>query len=255
MGLRRANISAFIVCMNESDKIERCLKSITWCDEIVVIDSGSTDGTIDLCKKYTDKIIIRSWPGYVEQKKFGLEQCQSEWVINLDADEVVSDELKDEILLILEDNNQTINGYYLPRVVFYLGKWWRKGGWYPEYRLRLCRKSATQWGGHDPHEKTIVSGETKKLKGELQHYTYGDITHQIRTLNSYSTQAAHTLFERGKRVNKIKIFLNPALRFIKFYFFKKGFLEGFPGLIVAFLEAYYVFLKYIKLWELEKNKS
>ena len=250
-----SQVSVFVVCMNEESKIERCLKSVDWCDEIIVIDSGSTDATIEIAKKYTDKIFIRSWPGYVAQKRFGLEQCTKEWVLNLDADEEVSPELKEEIQKLLINDDKSINGYNIPRTVFYLNKWWRKGAWYPEFRLRLCRREKTKWGGNDPHEKAIIEGESRKLKGELYHYTYGDISHQVRTLNSYSQQAADTMFKNGKRANIIKIFTNPAVRFVKFYFLRKGFLEGFPGLIVAFLEGYYVFLKYVKLWELERNKK
>ena len=251
----RSLISAFIVCLNEADKIERCLKSVAWCDEIVIVDSGSTDGTVEICKKYTSKIFIREWPGYVAQKRFGLEHCSKEWVLNLDADEEVSQQLKEEIKAILREDNTKINGYNISRVVFYLNKWWRKGAWYPEYRLRLCRRRFATWGGNDPHEKALVEGEVKRLSGELFHYTYGNISHQVRTLNSYSQQAAKTMFNKGQKSNVFKIFFNPFVRFFKFYFLKKGFLEGFPGLIVALLESYYVFLKYVKLWEMEVYRN
>ena len=149
----RSTITAFIICHNEASQIRRCLRSIAWCDEIVIVDSGSTDKTLDICKEFTEKIFHRDWDGYVTQKKFALEQCTSEWVFNIDADEEVSDSLRDEILALLEEDHrvQTVNGCYTNRVVFYLGRWWDKGGWYPEYRLRLCRRAVTVWGGHDPH--------------------------------------------------------------------------------------------------------
>jgi glycosyltransferase involved in cell wall biosynthesis len=252
---KRSEISAFIVCMNEENKIRRALESVKWCDEIVVIDSGSTDKTIEICRTYTDKIFIRPWPGYVAQKRFALEQCTKEWVLNLDADEEVSEELKDEILTILKNDDLSINGYQLSRVVFFLGKWWRRGGWYPEFRLRLCRRITTSWGGRDPHEKASVTGKVKRLEGELHHYTYSDISHQIRTLNSYSYQAARSLFEQGERASALKLVTRPIMRFIKWYFLKRGFLEGFPGFIVAILESYYVFQKYAKLWEFERSEK
>jgi glycosyltransferase involved in cell wall biosynthesis len=239
--------------MNEESKIRRCLESIKWCDEIVVIDSGSTDKTLDICREYTTRIFQRPWPGYVAQKRFGLEQCSSTWVLNLDADEELSPGLQAEIQGILASDVGAVNGYAINRVVFYLGKWWRNGGWYPEYRLRLCRRRVTTWGGEDPHEKALVDGMVKRLNGELYHYTYSDIAHQIRTLNSYSSQAAASLFRKGKRSSVAKIVLNPALRWVKWYLIKQGFREGFPGFIVATLEAYYVFLKYIKLWELQRS--
>jgi glycosyltransferase involved in cell wall biosynthesis len=251
----RSTISAFIVCMNEETQIRRCLESVKWCDEIVVIDSGSTDKTLEICKEYDCKIYQRDWPGYVLQKTFGLEKCSSEWVLNLDADEEVSKELQEEIQKVLGKDAKTVNGYLISRIVFFLNIWWRKGGWYPEYRLRLCRKAYTKWGGLDPHEKATVSGKTVKLKGELYHYTYTDITDQTKTLNSYSFQSAKSLHSVGKHFSLLKLIFNPFLRFLKSYIFKKGFLEGIPGFIVAYQDAYYVFLKYAKMWEIERNNQ
>ncbi len=247
-------ISAFIVCCNEERNIRRCLESVRWCDEILVIDSGSTDQTLEICREYTQRIFERPWPGFVAQKQFGLEQCRGEWILNLDADEEVSPELRDEILRAIEPpHSDGLNGFQLSRVVFYLNRWWRKGGWYPEYRLRLCRRAATTWGGKDPHEKATVVGRTKRLKGELRHYTYSDMGHQIRSLNNYSSTAARSMFENGKKASMIKLLFNPPARFLKFYLVKRGFREGLPGLIVALLESYYVFMKYAKLWELSRG--
>ena len=250
---KKATISAFIVCFNEEDAIERCLESVKWCDEIIVVDSFSTDKTLEICKKYTDKIFQRTWPGFKLQKQFGLDHCTSKWVLNLDADEAVSDELRDEILEKINDpktDSKNINGFELLRVVNYMNKWWRKGGWYPEYRLRLVKREETVWGGDEPHEHAIIkSGKIEKLTKELKHYTYGDITHHIQTLNKFSNISAEVLKKKGKRVKFYNIIFNPIFRFIKFYILKKGFLEGFSGFVVAVIESYYVFLKYIKLWE------
>jgi glycosyltransferase involved in cell wall biosynthesis len=238
-------VSAFIICCNEEAKIRRCLQSISWCAEIVIVDSGSTDKTLEICKEFTERIFTRPWPGFVEQKRFALEQCRSEWVLNIDADEEVSPQLRDEIAQRLQADTSrlqpdNVNGFELLRVVFYLGKWWRKGGWYPEYRLRLCRRSATQWGGEDPHEKAIVSGRRERLQNELRHYTY---------------EAARSLHRRGVRGSLLNVIANPILRFLKFYLLKRGFLEGRPGFVVACFETYYAFLKYVKLWELERNEK
>jgi glycosyltransferase involved in cell wall biosynthesis len=253
--ITRKTISAFIVCCNEESRITRSLESVKWCDEIVVVDSGSTDATLEICKRYTDRIYQRAWPGYVEQKRFALGQCQSEWILNLDADEEVSPALRDEIIKDVLENSAALDGYQINRVVFYLNRWWRKGGWYPEFRLRLCRRAATSWGGRDPHEKALVEGPTKRLKGELYHYTYADISDHVRRLNSYASTAARSSYADGHRAHLIQIFLNPLSRFLKFYLIKKGFLEGFPGLIVGILESYYVFLKYIKLWEIGRDQA
>lgn len=252
---KRATISAFVVCKNEEKKIEKCLNSVSWCDEIIVVDSHSTDNTLELCKKYTDKIYIRDWPGFRLQKQFGLDQCTSEWVINLDADEVVSEGLKNEIIKKINSPKtyeKNVTGFQLSRVVFYMNRWWRKGGWYPEYRLRLVKRDKTVWGGDEPHEHAIIKeGKIEKLKGELEHYTYGDIFHHLQTLNNFSNISANVLYKKGKTAKFYNVAINPIMRFIKFYFLKRGFLEGFPGFVVAVIESYYVFLKYIKLWELQ----
>lgn len=253
MSQNRPKISAFIICFNEASQIRRCLESIRWCDEIVVVDSGSTDGTVQICKEYTSKIFERAWPGYVAQKQFGLEQCSGDWVFNIDSDEEVSPELREEIKATIADTSpaaEKIGGYQISRIVFYLNRWWRRGGWYPEYRLRLCRRQSTQWGGDDPHDKAIVKGGVKRLKGELFHYTYSDISDHVRRLNSYSTSSAQALYKKGACGCLLNIFINPFARFFKFYFIKRGFLEGVPGFLVACLEGYYVLLKYFKLWEL-----
>ena len=252
------SVSAFIVCVNEESQIRRCLESVKWCNEIVVVDSGSTDRTLEICKEYTNRILFRPWTGYVDQKKFALEQCESDWVLNIDADEEVSPELKAEILgLLQQDFDATIeyDGFQLIRVVHYLDRWWRHGGWYPEYRLRLCRRKSTVWGGVDPHEKASVSGKTRKLTGELHHYTYTDIQDQITRLNKFSTSSAKSIYAAGHRTNILEIVGRAIFRFLKFYVFKQGFRDGSAGLIVALLEAYYVFLKYAKVWELQRKSG
>ncbi len=252
----RSTISAFIVCCNEERRIRRCLESVAWCDEIVVVDSGSTDKTIEICREFTEKIVERPWPGFVEQKRFALTQCASNWVLNIDSDEEVSPELAQEISSTLsQDHSGTLekNGFLLPRTVFYMGKWWRRGGWYPEFRLRLCRRSVTSWGGDDPHEHAIVEGSVGKLSGELHHYTYQDLADQVRSISSLSRSAAHTMNQKGKRASLLDLVTRPLVRFVKFYLLKRGFLEGMPGFIVAVMDAWGVFLKYAKLWELQRQ--
>lgn len=252
----RSTVSAFIVCRDEERQIRRCLESVAWCDEIIIVDSGSTDKTIEICREFTDKISYRAWTGYVDQKRYALSLCSGDWVLNLDADEEVSPELARELTLITEADSRgeiKFNGYYLNRVVFFLNRWWRKGGWYPEYRLRFCRRDATTWGGEDPHEKASVSGSTARCTGEMFHYSFTDLTDYIRRLNTLASNAAATMSKRGERSDVFAhIILRPIARFFKFYLFKKGFREGTAGLVVAFIESYGVLMKYSKLWEINR---
>ncbi len=248
----RATVSAFIVCCNEERQIRRCLESVAWCDEIIVVDSGSSDATLAICAEFTDKIAHRSWSGYVDQKRYALSLCSGVWVLNLDADEEVSPALRDELISIATSDalgQVANNGYYLNRVVFFLNRWWRKGGWYPEYRLRFCRRAATTWGGEDPHEKAFVTDSTARCKGELFHYSFSDLTDYARRLNILASNAAVTMQRKGVRATVFDIITRPVSRFIKFYLIKLGFREGVAGLVVAFIEAYGVLLKYAKVWE------
>jgi glycosyltransferase involved in cell wall biosynthesis len=249
MSTRARTVSAFIVCCNEERQIRRCLESVRWCDEIVVVDSGSTDSTLSICQEYTTKIFYHPWQGYVGQKQHALSLCSGDWVLNLDADEEVSKDLANELRNLANNENGRFNGYYLNRVVFFLNRWWRKGGWYPEYRLRFCRRSATTWGGNEPHEKASVEGATTRCKGELFHYSFSDLADYVRRSNTLSSNATITLLEKETAFSVPMLLIRPIARFFKFYIVKRGFREGIAGLIVALIEAYSVLLKYSKLWE------
>lgn len=253
--MEEVKTSAFVVCCNEEQKIERCLQSLAWCDEVIIVDSGSTDNTLLIARKFTSKIYHRRWSGFVEQKRYALGLCRGEWVLNVDADEVVSEELRDEITGMLQSGElERADGYELQRTVFFQGRFWRRGGWYPEYRLRLCRRSKTSWGGSEPHEKAVVAGRTMRLRGELLHYSFSDFAALSKTLNGHSSSSAQTMRLAGKRFTLLSLFGNPLARFIKFYLLKRGFLEGVPGFVAAVCEANAVMLKYAKLWELEQQE-
>lgn len=253
----RQKVSAFVVCCNEEKNIRRCLESIAWADEIVVVDSGSTDATLDIVAEYTDKIFHRAWTGHSEQKQFALEQCRFDWILNIDSDEEVSMELKAALLQILSNPKERsqAEGYAVCRMVHFLDRWWDRGGWFPEYRLRFFKRRGASWGGVNPHEKALVSGRIRKLHDPIYHFTYKDFSHQIDTLNKHSSLSAQCLYREGKRCYLINILLNPPFRFFKFYIIKMGFREGVPGLIVAGLEASYTLFKYVKLWELQRAGS
>ncbi len=249
----RARVSCFIICRNEESNIGDALESVQWCDEIVIVDSFSSDRTLEICRAYTDRIFQRAWPGFVAQKAFGLEQTRFPWVLNLDADERVSPELREEIERELGDPR--VDGYYVPRLVYYLGRWWRHGGWYPDYRLRLFRRDRVVWGGIDPHEKVILRGRSAHLQGPLLHYTYRDIEAHVATINRFTDVAARELALRGRRATLADLLLRPLWRFVRSYVLRLGCIEGLAGLFVAESAAFYVFAKYAKLWEAKAAAS
>jgi glycosyltransferase involved in cell wall biosynthesis len=243
----RERVSCTIICYDEAESIRDALESVRWCDEIVVVDSFSHDCTVEICREYTDRIFQRAWPGFVEQKAFALAQARYPWVLNLDADERVSPELRREIETVLRA--PAADGYYVPRLVYYLGRWWRRGGWYPDYRLRLFRRDRVAWGGVDPHEKVILHGRSARLRAPLLHYTYRDVADHVATINGFTGVAARELLLRGRRASLADLILRPLWRFLRFYVLRLGFTEGLAGLFVAQSAAFYVFAKYAKLWE------
>jgi len=243
----RARLSCFIICCDEERNIGAALESVKWCDEIVIVDSFSRDRTLEICRQYTDRIFQRPWPGFIAQKTFGLEQTRFPWVLNLDADERVSPELRDQIKQVLRDPRA--DGYYVPRLVYYLGQWWHRGGWYPDYRLRLFRRDRVVWGGVDPHERAILRGRSARLRSPLLHFTYHDIRAHVGTINRFTGVAARELLARGRRARVADLLLRPLWRFVRYYVLRLGFTEGMPGLFVAQSAAFYVFAKYAKLWE------
>lgn len=258
--LEREKVSAFVICCNEEEEIQAALDTLRFCDEVVVIDSYSTDRTVELCEAFGARVIQRDWPGYREQKAFGLKTTTYDWVINIDADERVSPELRENIIKVLqrkhkikqgelEPQEEEPEGYEVSRVVYYLGRWWRKGGWYPEYRVRFFYKPSVTWGGVDPHEKPIVDGPISRLEGELHHFTYRSMDDQLRRLHAHASIAAREEAKRGGSAGLRHMLLNPLLRMFKFYFSKRGYREGTAGVIVVIMEGFYTFLKYAKLWE------
>ncbi len=247
-------ISATVITHNEEKNIGRCLESITWADEIIVVDSLSTDRTVAICRAYTQNIVQRPWPGHVRQKQFALEQATGDWILSLDADERLSPDARQEIAGELSAGSQEIDGYIFPRHSYYLGRWINHGGWYPDYKLRLIRRGRGRWSGVDPHDKLTVEGKTKTLKAEILHYVYRNLSHQLLTIDSFSDITARQWEEQGARFSAFPLLLKPPAKFLECYLWKKGFLDGLPGFIIAVASSFYIFLKYAKLWE-EQNKK
>lgn len=246
-------ISVCIICGNEIDNIERCLKSVSWADEILVMDSFSTDGTYDIALKYTDKVYRHEWLGYIGQKKLIAEKATGPWILFVDADEEVSDKLRKEIeMRFAHPLPSEIHGFNCPRLVYYLGRWIWHGDWYPDMKLRLFRKEFGECGGEEPHDRILVRGKVANLKGPLNHYTYDDISDQLRQINRFSSISAESY--KAKQVGLFRLIMHPLYRFIKCYFIKRGFLDGIPGLIIAVNVSFGTFVKYAKLWDLQRSR-
>jgi glycosyltransferase involved in cell wall biosynthesis len=246
-------ISAVVICLNEADRIGRCLESLAFCDEIVVVDSGSTDGTREIASKFTPIVIEQPFLGYVKQKNFALERSKHDWVVCLDADEALSPELVASIRGAVERNDGVVSGYALDRVTHYLGVWHDRGEWYPDWQLRVFRRSRGRFGGLDPHDRVEIDGPVERLEGRLLHWNYRNLSDHIQTLDRFSARMARSLADSGVRFRLRDLVLRPPARFLKSYLLQQGFRRGIPGFIVSIAGAYYVFVKYAKLWELERQ--
>lgn len=247
----RPTVSAIVVCFNEERNIGACLESLSWCDEIVVVDSFSTDRTVEICHQYTERVIQRKWAGYRDQKAFAHSQATKDWVLLVDSDERVTPKLSEEVKEALSSHGGEFAGFSVPRLVFYLGRWWWRGGWYPDYDVRLFRRDRATWGGSDPHEKILIDGKVCRLRNPLHHFSYRDIEDHIQRINRFTSISSRELLNEGKGWRLVDTLVRPAFRFFRSYIWKRGFLEGFAGFYVAVTAAVYVFLKYAKLWELE----
>jgi len=242
-------LTVTVITRNEATNLPAALESVRWADEIVVVDSESTDDTVAIARRFTDRVIVRPWPGYVEQKNFAAGQAQHDWILSIDADERVSAPLADEIKTLLA-HPPTAGGYRLPRVTFHLGRWIRSTDWYPDYQLRLYDRRHGAWTGRYVHESVRVSGAAGQLRGELQHYAYRDIAHHLQTMDRYTTLAARQMYEDGRRANWFDVLVHPRLAFFRNYILRGGIRDGMPGLIISAMNGYYVGLKFAKLWEL-----
>ncbi len=247
-------ISAVIITYNEEKDILQCLESLNWADEIIVVDSGSTDNTVDICRKYNAKIYTHSWPGYVAQKNYALQRASFDWVISLDADERLSNELIMEIKSVLSEDKPQFDGYAMPRRTFYLGKWINHSGWYPNYQLRLFRKSLSVWDGNDPHDYVRTSGSRGYLKAAILHYSYENVNDHLSKIAAYTSIMAQGAYRDGARFSLFKMITESVTKFFSCYFLKRGFLDGFQGFVISILGTYYIFIKHLKLWEIERRK-
>jgi glycosyltransferase involved in cell wall biosynthesis len=249
-------LSLAIICLNEAANIERCIRSVPFADEVVVVDSGSRDGTPEIARGLGARVFHEEWRGYREQKKFATDRCAHDWVLSLDADEALSVEAQAEVKALLESPGlETADGFEFPRLSFNLGRWIRHGGWYPDRQLRLYHRHRAEWrGGGHVHER-IAAERVARLKHPILHWPFPTHAEQVATNNRYSGLGAKELFDRGARFSLPKLFFKPVSKFIETYFLKRGFLDGLPGFIISVGAAYSVFLKFVKLWELERSPT
>ena len=243
-------LSVTIITKNEAEAIEGALKSVDWADEVVVVDSMSTDETAAIARRFTDRVIVREWPGYVAQKNYAASVASHDWILSLDADERVTEALAAEIRTLLQ-STPAASAYRMPRVTFHLGRWIRTTDWYPDYQLRLYDRRAAEWTGRYVHEAVTVRGAVGSLSAELEHLSYRDIAEHLETIDRYTTYAARQMHEAGQRAGYLKLAVHPPLAFLRNYLLRGGIRDGVPGLIVSTMNAYYVFLKFAKLHELQ----
>jgi glycosyltransferase involved in cell wall biosynthesis len=240
--------SVIIITLNEERHIAACLESVSWADEIIVVDSQSEDRTVEIARRFTPHVVVREWQGYSGQKNIALDLASGEWVLWIDADERVTPELATEIRPLI-DRNPEENGFEIARRAFFLGQWIRHCGWYPGYVLRLFRREQGRFDDRAVHEGLELSGPRGRCENDLLHYTDDSLDHYMWKFNRYTSLAADELAAKGRRTGWLNIFFRPFHMFIKMYILKKGFLDGVRGLMLSMLSSAYVAVKYIKLWE------
>jgi glycosyltransferase involved in cell wall biosynthesis len=238
-------ITATIIALNEERNIARAIESLRCCDEILLMDSGSTDRTVEIAQKLGARVIESPWPGYSKQKNLAAAQAANDWILSLDADEALSEALEGEIWQ-LRKNGPEYDAYTMPRMAQYLGRWILHSGWYPDRKVRLYRRDKAVWVGEFVHENVTVSGSVGHLKSNILHYTCESLSEHLRTLDRYTTLAAQEVVAQGEAVSWRKLIFEPGWTFLRTYLFQLGFLDGLEGLMIANMAAMYTFLKYAK---------
>jgi len=241
-------ISVFIIVYNEEKKIERCLKSVSWADEIIIVDSYSRDKTVEICKRYTGKIYQRPFTDFAEMKNYAVSQASGEWLLGVDADEEITEALREKIKLIINKDSQDISGFYIKRKSYIFGKWFRFCGTQDDFQLRLFKKATAHYF-QPVHEKVALTGKKAYIREYLLHYTYKDVTEYIQRLNKYTSMEADMVGkpERLSLMFALLCFmLKPFCKFVYLYLYKQGFRDGYQGFLFSWLSGFYVFLKYAK---------
>ncbi|MEN8223740.1 MAG: glycosyltransferase family 2 protein [Bacteroidota bacterium] len=252
-----SKLSAVIITLNEERNIGRCIDSLSdVADDILVVDSGSTDLTETICKKKGVRFFFHEWEGYLEQKNYANDLAENPWILSVDADEALSKELRESILAI--KNDLKADGYEMNRLTNYCGKWIRHGGWYPDRKLRLFHRDKFEWGGERIHETVVMkmaNVHISRLKGDLQHYSYYNISDHIAQANHFTNMTAELAVDKGKKAPFLKIIFSPIVKFVRDYFIRLGFLDGYYGYIVCRISAQASFMKYSKIRQISKSRK
>ena len=247
-------LSVTVITHNEAHDLAAALATVVWADEIVVVDCQSTDDTVAIARRHTDRVVVREWPGYIDQKNYAASIASHDWILSLDADERVTPALAAEIRRLMAAGPSHA-AFRIPRVTWHMGRWVRTTDWYPDYQLRLYDRRTAQWTGRYVHEAVTVRGATGSLTSELQHYAYRDIAEHLETIDRYTTLAALQMHEDGRRAGLLQLAGHPPLAFLRNYLAHGGIRDGAAGFIISALNAYYVLLKFTKLWELENSTT
>jgi glycosyltransferase involved in cell wall biosynthesis len=245
-------LTVTVITHNEAEHIAAALQSVSWADEVIVVDSHSTDATVDLARPYASRIEVRDWAGYGAQKNYAASLASNDWILSLDADERVTPALAAEIRELMACGPWA-RGYRISRVTWYLGQWIRGTDWFPDFQLRLYDRRAGRWSERSVHESFLLQERPGKLRGELEHYAYRDINHHLTKINQYTTMAAQDWVVHGRRTNALELLIHPPLAFLRNSGLRAGFRAGSAGLVVSILNSYYVFLKLAKLWEIQRS--
>ncbi len=252
-------ISATIITFNEQSNIKAACESVAWADEVVVVDSNSTDQTRELAEACGARVITNAWPGFGAQKQFAVEQAKHEWIFSLDADERVSDELRNSIQSLRSANESDLaDGYEIARRTYYQRRWIRGGGWYPDRQLRLFKKTKGRWKERHIHESVTMNPGARvgRLEGDLLHYTSQDAAHHHRMIGErYAPLAALQMFEDGRRTSVLGVASAGPAAFIRSLILKGGLRDGFAGFTIASFAAHHAFLKHLMLWEKQRNTN
>lgn len=247
-------VTVTIITRDEAAHIAAAIASASWADEVIVVDCGSTDDTVSIARSTRARVDFREWTGWIDQKNHAAAMASNDWVLSLDADERITSELGAEIRALLA-HEPPHRGYRIPRVTFHLGRWIRTTDFFPDFQTRLYDRRAARWNGRYVHESVTVDGPIGELTHELQHFSYDDLHDHLDRINRYTTLAARQMHEAGRRAGAVDLLVQGPAAFLRNYILRRGFLDGTVGLTLSAVNAYAVFLKFAKLWELQRRPT